>query len=122
MILISTTATTFQSCAVASTVLSSSTVGTIAKSILKILTSKLGITSGQSGLVSNALTGFLTSKANIMSLAKSDPTGYASKFGDIQGTLMSGLKGALNAGQMTSLMNLKPTTNDAKNVLSNLFY
>jgi hypothetical protein len=118
----STSVATFQSCSATSAVLSNNNVNAVAKSLLRVLTTKLGISSAQSGLVSQLLTSFLTSKSNVLGLAKTDPTAYASQFGGIQNTLLSGLKGVLDAKQMTNLMNLKPSTNDAKNVLSNLFY
>lgn len=118
----STTVTTFQSCSGAASALTSGNVSTVAQSILGILTPKLGLNTAQSPLVSKLLTTFLTNKSKFMGLMKTDPTAYTSKFGDAQRTLITGLQGVLNSGQMTNFMGLKPATNDAKNVLSNLFF
>ena len=120
--IISTTATTFQSCSVSSMVLDSNNVAPIAKSILNVLTSKLNISSLQSGAVSTALTTFLGSKANIMGLAKSDPTAYLTQLAGTQSNLTSSLKNVLDVNQMARLTGLKPATNDPKNVLSQLFF
>ena len=90
--------------------------------ILSELGTKLILSKIQSPKVLGLITTFLSAKSAIMPLLQSNPSGYASKFGAAQGDLTSGLKGVLSAQQMTNFMGLKPKTNDATNVLSNLFF
>ena len=91
-------------------------------SILTELGPKLILTKVQLPKFMGLISTFLTAKSAIMPLLKSDPTGYASKLGASQTDLMGGLKGVLSPEQMTSFIGLKPKTNDATNVLSNLFF
>ena len=91
-------------------------------SILTELGPKLVLTKVQLPKFMGLISTFLTAKSAIMPLLKSDPMGYASKLGASQTDLMGGLKGVLSPDQMTSFMGLKPKTNDATNVLSNLFF
>ena len=90
--------------------------------ILSELGTKLILSKIQAPKVLGLITTFLSAKSAIMPLLQSNPSGYASKFGAAQGDLTSGLKGVLSAQQMTNFMGLKPKTNDATNVLSNLFF
>jgi hypothetical protein len=115
------TTTMVQSCSVPSA-LNSSNISSITNSIVNVLGTKLGLNAIQSTLASNLVSQFLSSKLNLSSLMKTDPTKYASQLGAVQSTFMSGLKGGLQADQMTKLLALKPTKNDAKNVLSQLFF
>jgi len=97
-------------------------VNSLTKGIMGSLTPSLGLTSKQSPGVSSIVSGFLSQKANILPLMKSNPAAYASKFGSLFSGLKSKLGGVLTAAQMTKFLSLKPKTNSASNVLSNLFY
>ncbi|MBC9929544.1 hypothetical protein [Chitinophaga qingshengii] len=94
----------------------------IAGSILQKLTPALGLSAVQQPKVSNLLTNFLKQKAGIMPLQQTNPASYASKFAGLQGGLFSKLKLLLTAAQYTKFLGLKPKTNDATNVLSQLFF
>jgi len=91
-------------------------------SIMNVLGPSLSLTGKQSPGVTDAVSGFLGEKSKILPLQASDPTSYNSKFGSLFSGLKSKLGGILAADQMTKFMGLKPKTNDASNVLSNLFY
>ena len=101
---------------------SSFDAGGIASSILGKLTPALSLTSAQQPKIQNLLTGFLKKKAAILPLQQSNPTDYTSKFGGLQKGIFSKLKTLLTLSQYTKLLGLKPKTNDATNVLSQLFY
>ncbi|WP_212003522.1 hypothetical protein [Chitinophaga sp. HK235] len=96
--------------------------GGLAGSILGKLTPALGLTAEQQPKVSNLLTSFIQRKAGILPLQQSNPAAYASKFGLLQSGLFSKLKLVLTAAQYTKFLGLKPKTNDATNVLSQLFF
>lgn len=110
-----------QSCS-ATSGLNASNLTSIGTQIVSALGTKLGLSATQSPLVSNLVTQFLASKLKLGNLVKTNPAQYASQFSNIQGTLMTGLKGVLQGNQVSQLMALKPATNDAKNVLSQLFF
>lgn len=93
-----------------------------ASSILGKLTPALSLTGAQQPKVQNVLTGFLKKKAAILPLQQSNPTAYTSKFSGLQTGIFSKLKTLLTLSQYTKLLGLKPKTNDATNVLSQLFY
>lgn len=91
--------------------------------IVDKLTSSLSLTAEQKPQVEAAVTDFLTKKVAILSLQKTDPSGYSSRFNLLNGGFIGKLKTILLAKQMTSYLGLKPKTNDpASNVLSHLFY
>ena len=115
------TTTMMQSCSSPMS-LNANNVANIASKIASLLGTKLGLSAVQSPLVSNLVTQFLGSKLKLGGLMKSNPVQYASQLGDVQGVLMNGLKGVLQGDQMSKLTALKPATNDAKNILSQLFY
>lgn len=94
----------------------------IASSILSKLTPALSLNSTQQPKVQGLLTGFLKKKAAILPLQQSNPTDYTSKFGGLQKGVFSKLKTLLTLSQYTKFLGLKPKTNDATNVLSQLFY
>ncbi|MGN7818619.1 hypothetical protein ACTJJB_00745 [Chitinophaga sp. 22536] len=94
----------------------------VASSILSKLTPALGLTEVQKPKVTDLVTGFLKQKAGILPLQQSNPASYASKFAGLQGGLFSKLKLLLTAAQYTKFLGLKPKTNDATNVLSQLFF
>jgi hypothetical protein len=97
-------------------------VSSITKGVMGSLTPSLGLSSAQSPKVTDIVSGFLSKKAEILPLAKSNPTAYASKFGSLFGGMKSKLGTVLTAAQMTKFMGLKPKTSSATNVLSNLFF
>lgn len=87
------------------------------------LKSKLGLTSSQTPSVTSAVTSYLTKKESILSLAKTNPTSYATK----QSSLFSGLKSKLGTillkDQMSKFMGLKSSTPaTSTSVLKTLFY
>jgi len=96
--------------------------GGIAGSILGKLTPALALTGAQQPKVQDLITGFLKKKAGILPLQQSNPNGYTSQFGGLKNGLFSKLKTLLTLSQYTKLLGLKPKTNDAANVLSQLFY
>lgn len=97
-------------------------VANIAGQIIQKLTPALNLNSDQQPQVGDAVTDFLTQKAAIIPLQKTDPSGYASKFNLLSGGLISKLKTILLAKQMTSFLGMKPKVNDTSNVLGHLFY
>ncbi|SEW42152.1 hypothetical protein [Chitinophaga arvensicola] len=96
--------------------------GSVANSILGQLTPALSLTNAQQPKVLDLVTGFLKKKASILPLQQSNPSGYTSQFSGLKNGLFSKLKTLLTLSQYTKLLGLKPKTNDATNVLSQLFY
>jgi len=90
--------------------------------ILARLTPALNLTDDQQPQVEDAVTNFLTQKAEILPLKTTDPSAYISKFNSLSGGLVGKLKIILLAKQMTSFLGLKPKPSDTSNVLSHLFY
>jgi hypothetical protein len=90
--------------------------------IMGLLKPKLALSDAQSPKVSSLVGDFLNSKSGIVSLAKTNPGEYGSKFGGIQNKLFSGLKAVLIAAQYTKFLGLKPKTSSAGNLLSHLFF
>jgi anti-sigma-K factor RskA len=97
-------------------------VNSLSSSIMSKLTTSLALTSAQNPKITEAVTSFLKQKSGILSLATTDKTKYASKLGELTTGLTTKLKGTLTASQFTKYLSLKPTTNSASNVLSQLFY
>lgn len=94
----------------------------ISSQIIAKLTPALSLTAEQATQTNEAVTDFLSQKADILPLQSSDPASYASKFNILNGTLVNKLKTFLQAKQLTTFWSLKPRSNDASNVLSHLFY
>ncbi len=92
-----------------------------ATDLMGILKPKLALSDAQGPKITGLLTDFLKSKSGILSLAKSNPADYLSKFGGIQNKLFSGLKTALSAAQYTKFLGLKPKASDVGNLLGHLF-
>ena len=86
-----------------------------------ILKTKLALSDAQGPIVAELLTEFLKSKSGILSLAKSNPTDYKSKFMGIQNKLFESLKPILSAAQYTKFLDLKPKASDTANLLNHLF-
>jgi hypothetical protein len=97
-------------------------VSNIAQAVLGKLGPALGLSAAQKPNVLSAVTGFLKDKSGILGLAKTDKAAYASKFAGLQGGLFKKLKTILTVAQYTKFLGLKPKTNDATNVLSQLFF
>jgi hypothetical protein len=97
-------------------------VNKLTSGIMGKLTPGLALTALQQPKVTEAITGFLGKKADILGLMKSDPTKYASQFGGLFKGLTGSLGGILAKDQMTKFMGMKPATNNPTNVLSNLFF
>ena len=90
--------------------------------IVSKLTPALSLTAEQASSTTEAVTDFLSQKAEIIPLQTSDPAGYASKFNILNGNLVNKLKAYMQAKQLTAFWSLKPRTNDPANALSQLFY
>ena len=97
-------------------------VNSLTKSITAKMTSTLGLSAAQQTSTTNAVSDFLLKKSSIVGMDKSNPSAYNAKFPAIFETLKSNLGTALTAAQMSKFLGMKPKTNDAKNVMSNLFY
>jgi len=95
---------------------------TITSQVLAKLTPALGLSNEQQPQVGDAVVEFLNSKAAIIPLQKTDPSGYVSKFNALNGTLIGKLKTILSAKQMTSFLGLRPKATDTGNALVHLFY
>ncbi len=90
--------------------------------IMGKLNPALVLTAEQKPNVTDAVNGFLNKKAEIVSLQKTDPPAYTSKFNVLNGDLINQLKDILTAKQMSSFLGLKPRVNTLGNVLSQLFF
>jgi hypothetical protein len=88
---------------------------------MSILKTKLALSDPQGPKITELLTEFLKSKTGILSLAKSNPADYLSKFGGIQNKFFEGLKASLSAAQYTKFLGLKPKASDSENLLNHLF-
>jgi hypothetical protein len=97
-------------------------VKSLTKGIMEKLIPSLSLTDAQKPGVTSTITDFLTKKSKILPLQQTDASSYSSKFGPLFDGLKKQLGGILSPTQLTSFLNLKPATNDSKNVLSNLFY
>lgn len=101
-------------------------IGDIAKtsgSIADLLGSKLSLPADQKPKLVEALSGFLTDKKGIASLADTKPADYLAKFNPLQKGLFGKLKGIMGAAAFTKMLGLKPSGSDiAGNALSHLFF
>ena len=98
-------------------------IGDIAKTTTGIvgdLMSKLSLPSGQKTGLTDAISGFLTKKKDIVGLADTNPTSYLSKFNPLQKGLFDKLKGIMGSSAFTKFLGLKPS--GAGSLLSNLFF
>ncbi len=89
--------------------------------LLGLLKTKLALSDAQGPKVAELLTEFLKTKSGILSLAKSNPAEYKSKFMGIQGNLFENLKPILSAAQYTKFLDLKPKASDNSNLLNHMF-
>lgn len=94
----------------------------LSSEIMGKLSPALVLSVDQKPVVTDAVTGFLTKKSEIISLQKADPPAYTSKFNVLNGNLINQLKDILTAKQMSSFLGLKPKGNIPGNVLSQLFF
>lgn len=101
-------------------------IGDIAKTtsgIVGDLMSKLALPSGQKSGLTDAISGFLGKKKDIIGLADTNPTSYLSKFNPLQKGLFDKIKGIVGATAFTKFLGLKPSGDKAAgNLLSNLFF
>ena len=98
-------------------------VGTTTNSIVDDLTSKLSLPATQKPTLTDAISGFLTKKKDILGLADTSPKSYLSKFNPLQKGLFDKIKGIVGASTFTKFLGLKPSgAGAAGNILSNLFF
>ena len=97
-------------------------VNSVSEKIMSKLTTALTLTKDQQPKVLATVTNFLKSKSEILPLAASDKSKYTTQLNTLTLNLTSKLKPILTAAQYTKFLGLKPTTNTARNVLSQLFY
>ena len=97
-------------------------VNAVSEKIMSKLTTALTLTKDQQPKVLATVTNFLKSKSEILALAGSDKSKYNTQLNALTTNLTSKLKPILSATQYTKFLGLKPTTNTATNVLSQLFY
>ncbi len=97
-------------------------VNSVSEKIMSKLTTALTLTKDQQPKVLATVTNFLKSKSEILALAGSDKSKYNTQLNALTTDLTSKLKPILSASQYTKFLGLKPTTNTASNVLSQLFY
>ena len=101
-------------------------IGDITKTttgIVSDLMSKLSLPGTQKSGLTDAISGFLGKKKDIVGLADTNPTGYLSKFNPLQKGLFDKIKGIVGATAFTKFLGLKPSGDKAAgNLLSNLFF
>ena len=98
-------------------------VGTTTNSIVDDLTSKLSLFAAQKPKLTDAISGFLTKKKDILGLADTSPKSYLSKFNPLQKGLFDKIKDIVGASAFTKFLGLKPSgAGAAGNLLSNLFF
>ena len=101
-------------------------IGDITKTTAGIvgdLMSKLSLPGTQKSGLTDAISGFLTKKKDIVGLADTNPTSYLSKFNPLQKGLFDKIKGIVGASAFTKFLGLKPSGSGAAgNILSNLFF
>lgn len=93
-----------------------------AQSVTGKLATALSLTDAQKPKMLAQVTGFLKQKAAIQPLKNSNSTAYTTKLNSMQKGLFNRLKRLLTEEQFTKLQALKPPSNEATNVLSQLFY
>lgn len=99
-----------------------SNIGSVKDAIMGKLTPSLGLTAAEKPSVSTQITDYLKSKSEIMPLANTDKTAYASKSSSLISGLGGKLKTILTAAQYAKFLGLKPKAPSASNVLSSLFF
>lgn len=97
-------------------------VSKLTSSIMGKLTPSLSLTDAQKPKVTDAVSSYLTQKSSILPLQSSDPSAYTQKQGSLFSTLKTKLTGILLQNQMNKFLGMKPATNSASNVLSQLFF
>ena len=97
-------------------------VASLTTGIMGKLTPSLSLTNDQKPKVTDAISGFLGEKAKILPLLNTDKAAYTSKFGTLFSGLKTKLGGILLKDQMNKFLGMKPATNSASNVLSQLFF
>ena len=97
-------------------------VKSLTDGVLGILKPKLALTDAQVPKVTSAVSTFMDAKSKILPLLTTDKTAYNQKQTSLFSKLKTALATTLVKNQVSKFMGLKPATNDAANVLSNLFY
>ena len=97
-------------------------VKSLTDGVLAVLKPKLSLTDTQVPKVTSAVTTFMNAKSKILPLLQTNKTAYKQKQTSLFSKLKSTLVTTLVKDQVSKFMGLKPATNDASNVLSNLFY
>jgi len=98
-------------------------IGGTTSGIVSALTTKLGLPATLKPAITEAISGFLTSKKSFAGLANSSPADYLAKFNPLQKGLFGKLKGIIGAEAFTKMLGLKPSgSNMAGDVLSHLFF
>lgn len=97
-------------------------VGSLTQGIMAKLVPSLNLTKAQTPKVTDAVSSYLTGKEKILSLMKTDKTAYSEKQSSLFSKLKSKLAGILLQNQMNKFLGLKPATNSASNILSQLFF
>ena len=96
-------------------------VKTVSGNMMTKLTSALKLTNVQEPKVATAVTSFLQSKSNMMSLAATDKTKYTTKLSGLVSDLTTKLKGTLTEAQMAKFQSLKSSKLSASDPLYQLF-
>ncbi|HLK30902.1 MAG TPA: hypothetical protein VKT28_20160 [Puia sp.] len=97
-------------------------VSSLTKGIMGKLGPALTLTKAQLPKVTSVVSTYLTGKSKIMSLVSSNKDQYTQKQSGLFSTLKTKLAGILVKDQMNKFLGMKPATNDATNVVSQLFY
>jgi len=93
-----------------------------ASSIVSKLDKSLMLTDQQKPRLLSIVTNYLQQKVNMQSLQSTNEKAYKTKLNSMQNGLLAKLKPLFNLTQYTEFMHLKPTSEDATNVLTQLYY
>lgn len=97
-------------------------VNNLKSSIMTKLSSSLSLTQLQNPKVTALVGDFLNKKADALKVSAADKAKYGAKLTELTSSLNTGLKKVLTPAQMTKFNSLKPATNKADDVLSQLYY
>ncbi len=93
-----------------------------ASSIVSKLDKSLILTEQQKPRLLSIVTNYLQQKVNLQSLQRTNEKAYKTKLNSMQNGLLAKLKPLFNLTQYTEFMHLKPPSEDATNVLTQLYY
>ena len=97
-------------------------VNKLTSGIMGKLVPGLNLTGAQKPQVTDAVSDFLTKKADIVPLQASNPAEYAKKQSGFLGGLQSKLGGILAKDQMNKFLGMKPASASTSNPISALFF